>query len=225
MKKKIIIAIDGPVSSGKGTLALLLAKKLKALYIYTGGMYRALALNCLQNKIDIKREEDVLKLLKNTSIDLKPEQLDTKVYLNNKEVSSEIFLPSVSSITPIIAAYPRIRKEMVARQKKLAEEQTSIIEGRDISSVVAPNADLKIYLTAQLNTRIKRRLNQLHARGTKATFDEVKKEIEERDKRDSDRDASPLTVVKDAVVIDTTDDTVEQTVEKVMKKLEERGLA
>lgn len=224
MKKKIIIAIDGPVSSGKGTLALRLAKKLKALYIYTGGMYRALALNCLKNKIDIKKEEDVLKLLKNTSIDLKPEQLDTKVYLNNKEVSSEIFLPSVSSITPIIAAYPRIRKEMVARQKKLAEKQTSIIEGRDIASVVAPNADLKIYLTAQLNTRIKRRLNQLHTSGIKATFDEVKKEIKERDRRDSDREASPLMVVKDAVVIDTTDDTVEQTVEKVMKKLEERGL-
>jgi len=224
MKKNIIIAIDGPVGSGKGTLALLLAKKLKALYVYTGGMYRALALNCLKNKIDIKKEEDVLKLLKNTSIDLKPEQSDTKVYLNNKEVSSEIFLPSVSSITPIIAAYPRIRKEMVARQKKLVEEQTSIIEGRDIASVVAPNADLKIYLTAQLNTRIKRRLDQLHTRGIKATFDGVKKEIEERDRRDFDRDTSPLMVVKDAVVIDTTFDTVEDTFAKVLEELKKRGL-
>ncbi|MEX2007248.1 MAG: (d)CMP kinase [Candidatus Levyibacteriota bacterium] len=222
--KNFTVAIDGPVGSGKGTLAVALSKKLNALYIYTGGMYRALTLKCMREGVDIRSEEEVLKVLGSTVIELGPTEYVTKVMLDGKDVSSEIFSQEVAKHTPIVASHERVRKEMVARQKELIEDATAIVEGRDIASDVSPDADLKIYLTADLETRAKRRLAQFQKRGVGLSLDEVKKEVLERDRKDMERQASPLTVAGDAVVIDTTNDTIEQTVEKVESKLREKGL-
>lgn len=225
MDKKILqIAIDGPVGVGKGTLGMELAKRLNATYIYTGGMYRALALACLQNNIDIHSEEKVLEVLYKVSTEFKSIG-GGRTYLNGEDVSDEIFLPEVSKTTPIIAALPSVRREMVERQQKMTEDRNVVVEGRDIATDVLPGAVLKIYLTADINTRAKRRLAQLREVGIETTFEEVLQEIQERDRRDKERQASPLTTVPDAYVLDTTNLTIEETVEKAMEKLREKGIA
>ncbi|MBI2195677.1 MAG: (d)CMP kinase [Candidatus Levybacteria bacterium] len=222
--KNFIIAIDGPVGSGKGTLAVALAKKLNALYVYTGGMYRALALKCLRANINLENEEAVLQILNNTKIELGPTEYTTKVILDEEDVSSEIFSPKVGKVVPIVAAHKKVRKEMVQRQKKLINQGNIVIEGRDISTDVSPEADIKIYLTADLETRAKRRQAQYKKRGIDMSLGEIINEVEERDSKDMERTASPLTVTEDALVIDTTNDTIEQTVNKVMEKLREKGI-
>ncbi len=225
MENKIfIVAIDGPVGSGKGTLAGSLAKKLNALYVYTGGMYRALALKCLRQNVDLENEEEVLKVLNDTEIKLGSTEYTTRVFLDGEDVSSEIFSPNVGQLVPIVAKHKEVRKEMVDRQKKLINEGTVIIEGRDIATDVSPDADMKIYLTADLETRAKRRQAQYQKRGVNISLVQAMNEVEERDIIDMQREASPLIVSEDAIVIDTTNDTIEQTVDKVMEKLKEKGL-
>lgn len=229
MNNPIKIAIDGPVGSGKGTLALALAKKLDALYINTGAMYRGLALSCLREKIDIADENKVLELLNKISIKLKPTEGGTKAFLNNEDVSLEIFKPYISKIASDVAAFSKVRKEMVVRQRKMAKEavksrKSVVMEGRDITTDVIPDADIKIYLTADIKTRAQRRLRQFEEKGIKMQFNNVLRDLGDRDKKDTQRSASPLRIVKDAVVMDTTNDTIDQTVEKVMFKLKEKNL-
>lgn len=229
MKNNISIAIDGPVGSGKGTLAIALSKKLNAIYVYTGAMYRELALACIREKTDLKNEDKVLEVLNRISIELKPGKGGIKAFLDGRDVSEEIFKPDVGKTVPIVAAFSRIRKEMVLRQKEMAEKaiqsgKSVVMEGRDISTDVIPNADMKIYLTADIKTRALRRFKQFKARGIEIQFEDVLNDLEERDRQDTERSASPLRIVKDAVVIDTAGDTVDQTVDKVLKKLKEKGL-
>lgn len=219
-----MIAIDGPVGSGKGTLAVALANRLDALYIYTGGMYRALALVCLQQNVDVHDEEKVLDLLGKISIELKLTNLDTRVFLDGIEVSDEIFKPEVTKATPIVSAFSSVRKEMVKRQREMIKDAAVVVEGRDIATDVLPSADVKIYLTADIRIRAQRRLKQLEKRGIKINIDEVRRDVEERDRMDTTRLASPLTITSDAYVLDTTNLTIEETVEKVMDKLRAEGL-
>lgn len=218
------IAIDGPVCSGKGTLSVALAKKLDILYLYTGGMYRALALACIKVGIDLDNEGEVLKVLETAGIDLHVSAGETKLFLGEEDVTHEIFEPEISNQTPHVARHPRVREEMVRRQQELVKGSSAVIEGRDIASIVAPNADLKIYLTADIGTRAKRRFKQYEEKGISKTFKEVLEETAERDKKDSERDASPLSVSNDAAVIDTTNDTTNDTVNKVLNILREKGL-
>ncbi len=229
MDKPIKIAIDGPVGSGKGTLAMALSKKLNALFVYTGAMYRELALACVREGINIKSEAQVLAILNRISIKLQPTEKGIRAFLNGEDVSDKIFQPDISKLTPIVAAFPKIRKEMVLRQRKIAEEavdsgKSVVMEGRDIATDVIPNADIKIYLTADVKTRVQRRLDQFQDKGIKMQFKEVLKDLEERDMRDTQRIASPLKIVEDAVVIDTTNDTIDQTVDRVVEKLKEKNL-
>lgn len=229
MNKPITIAIDGPVGSGKGTLAIALAKKMDALYVYTGAMYRELTLACLERKVDISNEKKVLEILYGISIELKQSREGIVAFLNNKNVTDEIFKPYISKTVSTVAALPGVRKEMVLRQKKMAEEainrgRSVVMEGRDITTDVIPNANMKIYLTADINVRAQRRLKQFENKGIKMQFDDVLKDLEERDLRDTQRTASPLRIAEDAVVIDTTSDTIDQTVDKVMEKLREINL-
>lgn len=222
LRKQLVIAIDGPVGVGKGTLTIALAKKLNVPSIYTGGMYRALALACLRAKIDIYDEAKVFGLLKKASIKLQTTKFGTRVFLDGKEVSNEIFLPEISRAVHIVAAYPSVRREMVTRQKKLIKGKSVVIEGRDIATDVAPGADLKIYLTASVEERAKRRFEQFKEKGVEISFEEVLRDLEERDKKDREREASPLTITPDAYVLDTTNLSIEETVEKVMGKLKEK---
>ena len=229
IQKAISIAIDGPVGAGKGTLAVALAKKINALYVYTGAMYRELALACLREKIDINNEEEVLKILNKIYIELKNTDYGVRAFLDGKEVSDEIFKPHVSKMVPIVAAFPKVRCEMVLRQQKTAKDamrkgKNVVMEGRDIATDVLHDADIKIYLTADTGVRTQRRLKQLEERGIKTSFNEVLKDIEERDRQDKERSASPLRITEDAVVIDTTNDTIDQTVNKVIEKLKEKNL-
>lgn len=224
-KRKLVVAIDGPVGVGKGTLAVGLAKRLGAQYLYTGGMYRALTLACLINKIDIYDEKEVFNLLKGNPIDVKLTDLETRIFIEGKEVTDEIFSPEVTTTVPIIASYPSVRKEMVHWQKKMAEGLNIIIEGRDSATDVVPHADLKIYLTADVNVRAQRRLKQLQKRGLNPSLEEVLSEVKLRDKQDMERKVSPLRIAQDAYVIDTTNLTIEETVEKAINKLREMHLA
>lgn len=228
-KKAISIAIDGPVGAGKGTLAITLAQKINALYVYTGAMYRELALACLREKTDLTDEEKVLGVLNKISIEFKPTSDGIKAFLNGEDVGEEIFKPYVGKAVPIVAAFSRVRREMVLRQKKMAEDaiksgKSVVMEGRDITTDVIPNADMKIYLTADIKVRAQRRLDQFRSKGITARFDDVLKDLEERDMMDMQRIVSPLRIVEDAVVIDTTNDTIDQTAEIVIKKLKERNL-
>jgi cytidylate kinase len=220
------IAIDGPVGSGKGTLAMELAKRLNAVHIYTGGMYRALALACQRASVNIYAEDEVYRVLQSITIDLKVNEdtFETVVILNGEDITDEIFLPEVSNATPIVAAFESVRAEMVSRQQALVVGKNCVIEGRDIASMVAPDADLKIYLTASVDERANRRYKQLQAKNADVTFDEVKRDVIGRDERDSKRNYSPLAATRDSIVIDTTHDTIEDTVGKVMEELNKQEI-
>ncbi len=222
--KRLVIGIDGPVGSGKGTLSVALANKLGILYLYTGGMYRALALACLRSIIDLDNEEEVLNILMKSRLDPEVNAGETKIMLDGEDVTHKIVEPEVSNATPHVARHPRVREEMVKRQKELVEGQSAVIEGRDIASKVAPDANLKIHLTAAVEERARRRLMQYEEKGIEKTFDQVLEETKERDRKDMERDASPLEVSSDSVMVDTTNDSIDDTVNKVLAILKERDL-
>ena len=188
-------------------------------------MYRALALACLRKNIDIHNNKEVLQVLMEIEIGMKVgADSHTRIILDNEDITDEIFYPQVSNITPITSAYPDVREEMVKRQKALAMGKRVVMEGRDITTVVLPNADLKVFLTADIDIRAQRRWNQLKEKEVTIDFENVKKDIEKRDNADSKRDTSPLLQAEDAFIIDTSHDTIEQTVEKVVGELQRRDL-
>jgi CMP/dCMP kinase len=207
---KIKIAIDGPAASGKSTTAKLIANKLKYLYIDTGAMYRALTLAILKSKTDISNETDIKKLALKSIIELKQSNSELHTYLNGKNVSEEIRLPEINQIISQISAYPQIRKIMVEKQRKLASSGGIVMDGRDIATVVIPDAEVKIYMEAKLSERAKRRFDELQRKGIKSNLNEIEKEIENRDKIDSTRATSPLKPAKDSIIIDTSNLTIEE---------------
>jgi cytidylate kinase len=212
------IAIDGPVAAGKGTVAKSVAKKLKFLYVDTGGMYRALALLVDQAGVNCEEEKEIAKLLKirQPKVDLK--QPD-RVLLDKEDVSDLIRTERMSYVVSVITQYKSIRDYLVPQQRRIGEEQNVVMEGRDIGSVVLSKADLKIYLTADSEARAKRRWLQLDKR---VPYKEVLAKLEERDKRDSGRELSPLKKVADAVEVDTTNLTIEQMIETILELWKKR---
>lgn len=225
MENNLQIAIDGPVGSGKGTLAIALAKKLNAIHVYTGGMYRALALACIRAGIDAYNKDQVLDVLKKSNIGMKvSDDAETRIILNNEDVTDAIFYPEVTKIVPITSAYIEVREEMVKRQKEIVEGKRAVMEGRDVTSVVLPGADLKIFLTADVDIRAKRRLNQFREKKLDLTLDQVRQDIIERDDADTKRNVSPLQITDDSMTIDTSNDSIQDTVDKVLKELKTRNL-
>lgn len=213
MKKNISVAIDGPSAAGKSTIAKMVAKKENFIYIDTGAMYRCVAYYCLTQKIDLNDEKAVEQAIEHIQISLTS---DNKVYLNDEDVSNQIRQDQVSLGASCVSKYQAVRSFLVDEQRKMAKAGNVILDGRDIGTVVLPNADLKIYQIASVETRAKRRYLENLERGLNADLETIKKEIEERDYQDTHREISPLKKAEDAIELDTSSLTLEEVVEQVL---------
>ncbi|MBI5207957.1 MAG: (d)CMP kinase [Candidatus Firestonebacteria bacterium] len=215
MNKNIIVAIDGPVGSGKSTVAKFLAAKLGFLYIDTGAMYRAVTLKVMRNNIELTNTEKIAKLAQDTDIKLVQQNNKLHVYLDNEDVSEAIRAPEVSRNTSPVCDIKDVRKRLVALQQEMGNGGNIVMEGRDISTVVFPQAKKKFYLDASLDERAKRRFLELQNKGFKITLEEVKKDIITRDERDKTRELGALKKHPDAVIIDSTSISPEDVVNKM----------
>lgn len=216
------IAIDGPSATGKSTLAKALAKELSFIYIDTGAMYRAVGLYNIRKNIDLNNEADVVNTLKDISIDIKYIDKEQRIFLNGEDVSNQIREEKVGTAASIVSTYKKVREVLVDLQRSLANVQNVIMDGRDIGTVVLPNASLKIFLTASSEERTKRRYLELKEKGKDVSIEDVAKELKERDERDTKRANSPLTKAEDAILVDTTNMNIEQTIEYIKKSYEKR---
>ncbi len=227
MKKKIIIAIDGHSSTGKSTLAKEIAKALNYIYIDTGAMYRAVTYYALQNKLISKNHFDKEQLIRdldqiNISFQYNPELGFAEVYLNGKNIEKEIRQMEVSNFVSEIATVPEIREKLVAQQRKIGQQKGIVMDGRDIGSVVFPDAELKIFMTASPEVRAQRRYKELKAKGENVNFDEVLQNVIKRDKIDSTRATSPLIKTNDAIVLDNSNLSREEQFKKVLEWAKEK---
>ncbi len=220
----IKIAIDGPAGSGKTTTAKLVAKKLGLTPIDTGAMYRAVALMCIREGIDIHNESEVVRIANEVNVDQKFEDDELKTFLNGENVTEKIRTKDVSRIVSIIAKYKGVRKRLVKLQREMAKRGGVVIEGRDIGLVVIPDADVKVFMKANLEQRAKRRLKELKDKHINISFDEVLKELSKRDAIDSNREHSPLKIPEDAIIIDTTNTTVEEQVSIIIKEVQNKNI-
>ena len=214
--KYVSVAVDGPAGSGKSTITKMVAKSLGFNYVDTGAMYRALTYNFLSNGLDELEEEEIKELLSKT--DFKVEYVDgvQYVYVNNEEVSDKIRTAEVSKFTSLFAKSPAVRDFLIDTQRNLANTNNIIMDGRDIASVVLPNADVKIFLTASVEERARRRVLDFERQGIEnVDFEKVKEDIKARDWQDENRDIAPLVKVESATLIDTTSLTIDEVVEKM----------
>jgi len=219
----LIIAIDGPAGSGKSTVAKLLAKKLGYTYIDTGAMYRAVALKIKNLGIDPEDLNKVLKIMEETSIDLEPDENGVKVFLDGKDVSKDIRTEEIGKIASKIARYPQVRKILVQMQRELGKKARDVvIEGRDTGTVIFPDADIKFFFTASPEIRAERRYKELKEKGLDVSYDEILKEVKERDYLDTTRKDSPLKPAKDAIIIDTSDKNLDEVLQEVLDIIEKR---
>ena len=216
-----VIAIDGPAGSGKSTIAVALARRLGRLHVNTGAMYRAFTVKVLRADLGPDERDAIVRLLDETTVELRPDSDGgVRVLLDGEDVTDEVGTPEVSRLVSPISLMPEVRQRMVREQRRLATRYDVVAEGRDVTTIVFPNAEYKFYLDASPDERARRRLKEFAERGERASFDEVKREIVERDHRDSTRAHSPLTKARDAVVIDTTDLAPEQVVDRILEIVE-----
>ena len=220
----LIIAIDGPSAAGKSTLAKRLALDLGFTYLDTGGMYRALALKVLREGIDISNDESVTELIGRTDIDLVATDGKLKVLLDGEDVSHEIRTPEVSQMASKASALKVVRRWMLVLQRGFGRRGNVVAEGRDIGTVVFPDAEVKIYLDATVQERARRRVEELRKAGRQVSLDETLREMGERDKRDSERDLAPLRKANDAIVIDSTSLDAEALAQRVMQQIRKKAL-
>jgi len=223
MKKNgLIIAIDGPAAVGKSTMGKLIARELGFLYIDTGAIYRAITWKVLKNNININDEEMISHLV--SDIRLNIERINNqslndyyRIFVDGEDVTGEIRNPRIDQNVSQIARLPKVRKQLICLQRKLAEKGNIVMEGRDIGSVILPQADIKFYFTASEEERIKRRYKELIKKGYSIDYELVKKQIIQRDKIDSKRKYAPLIKAKDAILIDSTKKNIEEVKDKILK--------
>ncbi len=211
----INIAIDGPAGAGKSSIAKLVAREMGIVYVDTGAMYRAMALACLDAGIDLDDESKVSTTIESVSIEIQYEGGTQHVILGGNDVSTTIREERVGKGASSIARYTAVRERLVALQRDLAAKQDVIMDGRDIGTVVLPNASLKIFLTASSRVRAKRRYLELQEKGEDCDLDAIEKDIIARDEQDMNREVSPLKQAEDAVLVDTSDMTIEEVVAKI----------
>lgn len=227
-KKGGIIAIDGPVAAGKGTLAIALAKKLNGFYLYTGAMYRAVALLCLRREVNMEDAQAVISVLPQLQISYVGE----RVFLAEEDITDEIMQSPAANGSSVVGVIPQVRAALVQLQQKLAEEKRAqgvivIAEGRDTATRVFPDADVKIYLTAKPEIRAKRRMLQLQEKGQKVVYEQLLADLKERDARDQNRTSDPMTsdpIAAGYTVLDDSELSKEETVDIIIKEAEKKGL-
>lgn len=212
---KLVIAIDGPAGSGKSTISKLIAQKLGILYIDTGAMYRALTLKAMRNKMDLEDSEALVELARTTKIDLLHND-SMQVLLDDEDVTGLIRTPELTNNVKFIARVPGVRHEMVRLQRAVGQRHPSVLEGRDIGTVVFPDADYKFYLDASIEERARRRHKELAGANQHVDLEALKKDIKVRDESDMKRDVGALKKADDAIVVDTTDLTISQVVDSVL---------
>ncbi len=216
------IAVDGPAGAGKSTIARLAAKELGFIYVDTGAMYRAIALYLLDNKTDIYDEVALKNALDNIHINIVYEAGVQHVFLDLQDVSTEIRSEKVGNMASTSSALPPVREKLLDLQRDIAAKNDVIMDGRDIGTNILPNAELKIYLTASVDVRAKRRYDELKLKGENPDLEEIKKGIETRDYQDMNRDIAPLKQAEDAVLIDSSDMTIADVVDKIVSLANER---
>ena len=222
MKRNLIIAIDGPSGAGKSTLGRMLARALNLLYIDTGSMYRAVALAVLESSISATDDVAVASLAGRVDIDLKGDPDSLRVTLGGVDVTDLIRSEEITDLSSVISTIPEVRRAMVARQREMGE-RGAVLNGRDIGTVVFPDADVKFFLTAVPQERATRRFNEERAQDPNADFEETFADMAERDRRDSTREDSPLKAAGDAIIVDSTDLSIEKVFEKMMSHVEKKS--
>ncbi len=215
----IVIAIDGPAGAGKSSVAKALAKALHCSYLDTGAMYRTLTLKALRQKIALDNEDALIALAKKTSIDLRPSESGSLVFLDGENVSQEIRTLEVTNNTFYIARAPRVREIMVDLQREIGGRSSVVAEGRDIGTVVFPQATKKFYLDANIEERTRRRVDELRASGKHVDADRLLTELKERDQKDLTRSTGPLKKADDAIFIDSTHMSIEDVVQIMLKHI------
>ena len=220
--KKIAIAIDGPAGAGKSSISKVVANELGYLYIDTGAMYRGVTWAVLDSHIDVKNQKDVESLLPSLDLTLEPTANACKVYVKGKDVTDLIRQQQINENVSTIASYKGVREYLVERQQAMAAVGGVILDGRDIGSVVLPKAELKIYLTASVDARAKRRWLEVQGTSNEQSLEDIKNNVESRDEMDKNRDESPLVCVEDAIVVDSSNMTFDETVEHILHLVQER---
>lgn len=215
------IAIDGPAGAGKSTIAKKLAKELGYVYVDTGAMYRAMAYYFLTNDISSDDEAAIAKACENVNVSIAYKNDEQQVLLNGDNISDKIRNEEVGNMASATSVYPVVRTKLVELQRQLAQKENVIMDGRDIGTVVLPNANVKIYLTASSKVRAQRRFDELTEKGISCEFDEIEKDIIDRDYRDMHRETSPLKQADDAVLLDSSDMDIDEVVEKMKEIIRE----
>ena len=219
---KIAVAVDGPAGAGKSSISKIVAKKLGYLYIDTGAMYRSVTWAVLHNHIDVNNQKAVEALLPELELTMEASDDSCKVFISGQDVTDFIRTPQVNNAVSIVASYKGVRQYLVERQRLMAEAGGVILDGRDIGSVVLPNAELKIYLTASVEARAMRRYLEVKGTVNEQTLEDIKDSVMQRDDMDKNRKESPLIQVEDAVLVDSSEMTFDETVEHILHLVRER---
>lgn len=219
---KIAVAVDGPAGAGKSSISKIVAKKLGYLYIDTGAMYRSVTWAVLHNHIDVNNQKAVEALLPELELTMEASDDSCKVFISGQDVTDFIRTPQVNNAVSIVASYKGVRQYLVERQRLMAEAGGVILDGRDIGSVVLPNAELKIYLTASVEARALRRYLEVKGTVNEQTLEDIKDSVMQRDDMDKNRKESPLIQVEDAVLVDSSEMTFDETVEHILHLVQER---
>ena len=220
--KKIAIAIDGPAGAGKSSISKVVANKLGYLYIDTGAMYRGVTWAVLDSHVDVNNQKEVEALLPSLNLTLEPTASACKVYVKGQDVTDLIRQQQINENVSTIASYKGVREYLVERQQAMAAVGGVILDGRDIGSVVLPKAELKIYLTASVDARAKRRWLEVQGTSNEQPLEDIKKNVESRDEMDKNRDESPLVCVEDAIVVDSSNMTFDEAVKHILHLVQER---
>lgn len=211
------IAIDGPAGAGKSTIAKRIARRLGYIYVDTGAMYRAMAYYLIQNQVDAADQEAIAAACQHADISICYQDGEQVVLLNGENVNAYLRTEAVGNMASVSSAVTEVRKKLVELQQKLARETNVVMDGRDIGTVVLPDADVKVYLTASVETRAKRRFLELQEKGEPTDLAKIAADIEDRDYRDMHRDISPLRQAEDATLVDSSDMTIDQVVERILE--------